>query len=81
MLYSCVFFIDIAEHPIFIFCLLKDRELIEEFSDEVSIKTDGVQMLPRKYDYPALVELKQSVFGAVRNTKEFDQLVNAFKRS
>lgn len=79
-LYSCVFFIDTAEHPIYIFCLLKDKELIEEFGDEISIKTDGVQMLSRRYEYPALVELRQSIFGAVRNTTEFEQLENASKR-
>ena len=74
-LYSCVFFIDMAEKPDYIFCLLEDKELMEEFSDEVTIKTDGRQMLPKKDDYPALVALRQAIFSAVKNTKEFAGMV------
>jgi hypothetical protein len=74
-LYSCVFFIDIAETPNYIFCFLEDKELMNEFSGEVTIKTDGRQMLPKKDDYPALVELRQAIFSAVKNTMEFVRLV------
>lgn len=76
-LYSCCFLIDTMEEPSFIFCFLQDVELIKVYGDEVSIKTDGRQMLPRRADYPALIELRQAIFCAIQNTKEFLQLTGA----
>lgn len=71
VLYSCEAFIDYTEEPCYIFCMLRNERLIQEFGDEVTIKTDCHKLLPKKDDYPALVELRQAIFSAVKNTREF----------
>lgn len=68
-------FIDYNEEPYFIFTILLDKELIEEFSDEITIKTDFNKVLPKKDDStPGLVELRQSIFDSIKETEEFKAL-------
>ncbi|HZF65833.1 MAG TPA: hypothetical protein VEZ55_15165 [Chitinophagaceae bacterium] len=69
--YSFEFFIDNSAFPCFIFVLLKDTDLIEEFGEEVTIKTDGVSCLPKNDDYRDLVALRQSLFDAIKPTQSF----------
>ncbi|HVE60745.1 MAG TPA: hypothetical protein VNA26_02935, partial [Chitinophagaceae bacterium] len=55
----------------YIFVLLISPEIIKEFGDEISIKTDCEKLLPKKDDYPQLVRLRQSIFDAIKIIPEF----------
>jgi hypothetical protein len=48
-----------------------DKSLIKEFGDEITIKTDCKQRLPKKDDYPELIELRQAIFDAAKTTPAF----------
>ena len=52
--------------PYYIFCIFKDKGLIMEFNEEVTIKTDGKELLSKKDDYPALTELRQAILDAIK---------------
>ena len=69
--HSCNTYIDTTAHPCFIFVILADKELINEFGDEITIKTDCEKRLPKKDDYPELVELRESIFNVVKAIPEF----------
>ena len=73
--YSCVAFVEQSEWPVLIFFVLKDKELIEQFGDEIIIKTDFHTSLPKKEDFPELVELKQNLWFALKRHPQFYQLV------
>ena len=70
-LYQCEAYIDYTEFPCFVFVILNDRGLMQEFGDEITIKTDLEKLLPRKDDYPELVELRKAIFDAVKYTGRF----------
>lgn len=53
------------------FAVLQDKELIDEFGDEVTIKTDFNARLPKNDDYTELIELRQAVFNAAKNQQQF----------
>ncbi|GAA4746246.1 hypothetical protein [Flavisolibacter ginsenosidimutans] len=67
----CVIYIDIATTPSFIFIDLKDEELIREFGEEITIKTDFNGRLPKQDDYPALVELRDAIFTSLKALPAF----------
>ena len=69
--HSCNIYIDSTAHPCYIFVILTDKELIKEFGDEITIKTDCEKLLPKKDDYAQLVELRESIFSAVKTIPEF----------
>jgi len=69
--YTCTVFIDISDDPCFIFILLNDVGLVKEFGEDVTIKTDCVQILAKADDYAELVELRQAIFDIVKGTPEF----------
>lgn len=64
-------FFSFERNPYFIFLWLYDSELVLEFSDEISIKTDLEQVLPRKNDYASLVDLELTLFEALQKEPEF----------
>ena len=68
---SCNVFIDSSEDPCYVFAILLDQDLINEFGDEVTIKTDCEKRLPKKDDYAQLVELRDAIFDAVKTIPEF----------
>lgn len=70
-IYHCRVFIDSTMEPYYVFIDLLDKELIEMFGPEVTIKTDFEQRLPKRDDYPALVELRQAIFNAITAIPEF----------
>ena len=70
-LFSCTVLIDKSEYPCYIFVLFEDNDLIKEFGDEITIKTDCDRLLAKKDDYPELVELRQSIFNVVKIIPEF----------
>ena len=70
-LYFCRAFIDSSEYPCLLFVFLKEKELILRFGEEVTLKTDFETLLPKKDDYPALVELRRAIFDAVKYTSAF----------
>ena len=73
-------YIDDSEYPCLIFTILNDVALIREFSDEVTIKSDGEIILPMKYSYPALDELRISMFNSIKNTQQFQDVKVRMRR-
>jgi hypothetical protein len=73
-LYQCEAYIDYTEFPCFVFIILSDKGLVKDFGDEITIKTDLENLLPRKDDYPELVELRKAIFNAVKYTRRFLQI-------
>ncbi|GAC1424964.1 MAG: hypothetical protein NVS1B13_13800 [Flavisolibacter sp.] len=67
----CRAFVDVSEYPCYIFVLLRQPKLINEFGEEVSIKNDFEILLPKKDDYPDLVELRQAIFDAIKAKPAF----------
>jgi hypothetical protein len=70
-LFTARLFIDISEQPCYLFIFLSDPALIEEFGDEISIKTDGELILPMKLNYPALAKLRKALFASIRYIQPF----------
>ena len=73
---TCTIYIDNSEDPCLIFAILSDKELVNEFGEDVSIKTDCVNLLPKGDDYPELRSLRQAIFDVAKNTAEFIALTN-----
>lgn len=69
--FRCFTYIDNTNPPSFIFIELLDQELVREFGEEVTIKTDFEKRLPKKDDYPALISLRQAIFDALSTIPEF----------
>lgn len=70
--YSCSIYVDSATvPPFYVFIDLLDKELVDEFGKELTIKTDFETRLPRQDDYPELVELRQCIFNAIQANPEF----------
>lgn len=67
---TCSFLIDCSAYPGYIFIFLVDKEVIAEFSEEVTIKTNFIKLLSKKDNYPALVALRQTIFDAISATPE-----------
>ena len=78
--YLCSAFVDVSEYPCYIFVLLRQRNLINEFGDEVSIKNDFEVLLPKKDDYPDLVELRQAIFDAIKAKPAFMFVRETYRR-
>lgn len=70
-LYSCIAIIDTTDYPCYIFTIQKDPEIVREFGDEVSIKTDCERLLPKEDDHPQLMDLRLSIFRAITQTADF----------
>lgn len=68
---TCNVCIDNSEYPCFIFVTLDEKSLIEEFGEELTIKTDCEKLLVRNDDYTELVELRQAILDAVKLMPEF----------
>jgi hypothetical protein len=69
--FSCEFFVDSSASPCFIFVLLKDENLIKEFEEDITIKTDGDSRLSQNDDYPELAALRQVLFDHIKTTPAF----------
>ncbi len=78
--YLCTAFVDVSEYPCYIFVLLRQRNLIQEFGDEISIKNDFEILLPKKDDYPELMELRQAIFNAIRAKPAFMFVRDSYKK-
>ena len=70
--YSAISYLSFDEDPCFIFVSLEGDELIKEFGEEISIKTDCEKVLPKKDSYPELEELRHAIFEAVKQTPLFE---------
>ncbi|MBC7947760.1 MAG: hypothetical protein H7Y42_07760 [Chitinophagaceae bacterium] len=68
---SCIVFIDSSASPCYVFAELIDADLIAEFGKEITVKTDFNQRLPKQDDYPALIEIRQIIFTAVKRLPDF----------
>jgi hypothetical protein len=67
------------KEPCYIFLSLRDRDLIQEFGEDITIKTDCVRVLPRKDDNAELIRLRQAIFEAFKTTRAFP-LANASRK-
>jgi hypothetical protein len=70
-LYKGEMFVDYSEYPCLIFVIVRDKELAEEFGDEITLKTDFVNLLPKKDDYPETMILREAIFSVARYTAVF----------
>ena len=64
-------FIDNREDPCFVFIILEDKELIKEFGEDITIKTDFENILPSDYISIELEKLKEAIFHELKHTIEF----------
>jgi hypothetical protein len=48
-----------------VFVTLYDNDLVSEFGEEITIKTDFENLLPKKGDYLTLLELRQAILDAM----------------
>ena len=69
--WSCTACIDASEDPCYVFIQLKDAHLINEFGDEVTLKTDFENRLPKKDDFGELLLLRKSLFEALKDHPQF----------
>ena len=67
----CLVFIDSSATPCYVFVELLDAGLIAEFGEEITLKTDFEKRLPKQDDYPALIEIRQSIFEAIKFLPDF----------
>lgn len=65
-LFTCEVCIDCSEDPSFIFMILDDEDLIKEFGDEITIKTDFISRLSKGDDFGELVLLRQAIFDSLK---------------
>jgi len=75
---KAAFFIDYKEEPCFIFVLLQDEELIKEFGDELTLKTDCEQVLELGPSNNKLDNLRLAIFEAVKTTKKFAEIKSLY---
>lgn len=68
---SCIAFIDNSSIPCYVYVELQEAGLIAEFGKEITVKTDFEKRLPKKDDYPALIEIRQSIFEAIKCLPDF----------
>ncbi len=64
--YTCEVCIDTADDPQFIFMILNDKGFIQEFGDEITIKTDFQSRLSKRDDFAELTKLRQAIFEALK---------------
>lgn len=74
-------YIDYKEEPCLIFVILKDKELLKEFGDEVTIKTDCEIVLPTDYSDGDIENLKEAIFHEVKHTIEFATIKSEYPKS
>ena len=70
-IHTCHINIISSGYPYFVFVHLHDKDLINEFGKEVTIKTDGETRLAKKDDRAELIELRQSIFDVIKIQPEF----------
>lgn len=72
--YSSIAFVEQSEEPVLVFFILKGAELINEFGDEITIKTDMENTLPKKHDTDHTLELRQALWIALKQSPRFAEL-------
>lgn len=69
--FDCIINIDRSDDPCYVFIMFDNPDLIAKFGDEITIKTDFKNRLPKKDDYTDLIEIRQNIFDAIKNLPEF----------
>lgn len=62
------------EEPYFLSTTLLDTNLVNEFGQSLSIKTDGEHVLHNPSESVAVIQLKSAVFNYLKKTPAFMQL-------
>jgi len=70
-LYNCRTYIDSSIDPCFVFVELNDKDLIEKFGKELTIKTDFEKILPFRDRDPEFTELRAAIFATLKVHPEF----------
>lgn len=65
----------------FNFCHSEKQRLINEFGDEVTIKTDCEIILPTDYSSDDVEDLKEAIFHEVKHTIEFATIKAEYSKS
>jgi hypothetical protein len=69
--WTCLAFIDASDEPCYVFVQFKHKSLIEEFGEELTIKTDFEKRLPKKDDWGEVPQLRQAIFDALIEHPQF----------
>jgi hypothetical protein len=80
-LYEGQIFVEGSELPCLVFVILYDKGLVEEFGDEITLRTDFDNLLPRRSDYQSLNELREAIFSIARNTAPFLAVKEKWKKA
>jgi hypothetical protein len=75
----CDVFVDKAEFPCYVFTILRDKDLISEFGNDVTLKTDFETSLSRSDDTPSLLALRNAIYYALKETALFLQTKAVWK--
>lgn len=71
VVYSADAYYSFEKWPYFIFIVFREPYLKPLFGTDVTIKTDGVTVLPSKHHYAELEELLHTLFEVIKDTPEF----------
>lgn len=72
--YKATALFSFIDEPYFLSTTLLSEELVKEFGESLSIKTDGDKVLLHPEDNAAVIELKTAVFNYLKQTPAFMQL-------
>ncbi|RYZ51564.1 MAG: hypothetical protein EOP49_11405 [Sphingobacteriales bacterium] len=67
----CSIYIDASTAPCYVFVFLLDKNLIEEFGTDITIKTDMESRLPRKDDITGLAGIREAIFQGMKSLPVF----------
>ncbi|MDB5251835.1 MAG: hypothetical protein JWP27_1004 [Flaviaesturariibacter sp.] len=69
--YRVFFVLSFEEPPFYIFCIIDDPTLANEFGEELTLCTDGTRLIPSRVDWHALTEFKDILFQSICKTPVF----------
>lgn len=72
-LYRCEALIDDTDYPLYVFIIFCDEELKAGFGNDLTLKTDFENLLPRRDDSSESFELRQTIFAALKSSALFQQ--------
>ena len=72
--YKATTLFSFIDEPYFLSTTLLNEELVKEFGESLSIKTDGDKVMFNPGENEATIELKSAVFNYLKQTPAFMQL-------
>ena len=71
--YSCFSLIKVTEHPAIIISYPQAEELVNEFGEEITVRTDFEKLLHHDNEHPHLKSLQQIILDSAKSTPEFSR--------